>query len=72
MWRKEGKDVPWALALGVPPAAIIVPIPDAASELDYVNALMGSPVDLVKCETDNLLVPVTSEIVSEGKLSTTE
>lgn len=75
MWRKEGKDVPWALALGVSPAAIIaaaLPIPDGVSELDYVNALTGIPLDLVKCETNDLLVPATSEIVFEGTLSTTE
>ncbi|RJE25975.1 cytoplasm protein [Aspergillus sclerotialis] len=75
MWKKEGKDVPWALALGVPPAAIIaaaLPIPDRVSELDYVNALTGVPMNLVKCETNNLLVPATSEIIFEGTLSTTE
>jgi UbiD family decarboxylase len=75
MWRKEGKDVPWALALGVSPAAIIaaaLPVPDGVSELEYVNALTGSSLDLVKCETNDLLVPATSEIVFEGTLSTTE
>ncbi|KAE8371645.1 UbiD decarboxylyase family [Aspergillus bertholletiae] len=75
MWRKQGKDVPWALALGVPPAAIIaaaLPIPDGISELGYVNALTGTPLDLVKCETNDLLVPATSEIIFEGTLSTTE
>ncbi|KAL4929516.1 UbiD family decarboxylase [Aspergillus undulatus] len=49
MWKKHGKDVPWALALGVSPAAIIaagLPIPDGVSELDYVNAITGSAMDL--------------------------
>lgn len=75
MWRKQGKDVPWALALGVPPAAIIaaaLPIPDQVSELDYVNSLLGTPLDLVRCETNDLLVPATSEIIFEGTLSSTE
>lgn len=74
MWRQKGEDVPWALALGVPPAAIIaaaLPIPDGVSGLDYVKALTGHPLDLVKCETNDLLIPATSEIVFEGTLSTT-
>lgn len=75
MWKKHGKDVPWALALGVSPAAIIaagLPIPDGVSELDYVNAITGSAMDLVKCDTNNLLVPAESEIIFEGTLSNTE
>ncbi|PYH94465.1 UbiD-domain-containing protein [Aspergillus ellipticus CBS 707.79] len=58
----------------VPPAAIIagLPIPDAMSELDYINALTGSPLDLVKAESNDLLVPATSEIVIEGTLSVSE
>ncbi|RAK71450.1 UbiD family decarboxylase [Aspergillus fijiensis CBS 313.89] len=76
MWRKQGHaEVPWALALGVPPAAIIaagLPIPDGVSELDYVNAITGSPMGLVRCETNDLLVPASCEIVFEGTLSNTE
>ncbi|RAH78912.1 UbiD family decarboxylase [Aspergillus japonicus CBS 114.51] len=76
MWRKQGHaEVPWALALGVPPAAIIaagLPIPDGASELDYVNSITGSPMGLVRCETNDLLVPASCEIVFEGTLSNTK
>ena len=75
MWKKEGKDVPWALAFGVPPAAIMassMPIPDGVTEADYVGAMTGSPLELVKCDTNNLHVPATSEIVFEGTLSITE
>ncbi|KAI9833014.1 MAG: Ferulic acid decarboxylase 1 [Sarea resinae] len=75
MWKKEGRDVPWALALGVPPAAIMassMPIPDGVSEAGYIGAMTGSAVDVVKCETNDLYVPATSEIVLEGTLSITE
>ncbi|KAK7522167.1 UbiD decarboxylyase family [Phyllosticta citriasiana] len=75
MWRKEGKDVPWALAFGVPPAAIMAsstPMPESVSEGEYVGAMTGTAIDVVKCETNNLLVPANSEIVFEGTLSTTE
>lgn len=75
MWKREGRDVPWALAFGVPPAAIMassMPIPDGVSEAGYVGAMTGSSLELVKCDTNNLLVPANSEIVFEGTLSITE
>ncbi|PSN70590.1 UbiD family decarboxylase [Corynespora cassiicola Philippines] len=75
MWKKAGKDVPWALCFGVPPMAIMassMPIPDGVSEAAYVGAMAGKPFDLVKCETNNLYVPANSEIVLEGTLSITE
>ncbi|KAE8377994.1 putative 3-octaprenyl-4-hydroxybenzoate carboxy-lyase [Aspergillus bertholletiae] len=75
LWRKEGREAPWALALGVPTAAIIaagMPIPDETSEGEYVSALTGSAIDMVKCETNDLLVPANSEIILEGAMSITE
>lgn len=75
MWKKQGKDVPWALCFGVPPAAIMassMPIPDGVNEADYVGAITGRPLELVKCDTNNLYVPANAEIVFEGTLSITE
>lgn len=75
MWKKEGKDVPWALAFGVPPAAIMassMPIPDGVTEAGYVGAMTGCALDVVKCETNDLYVPANAEIVFEGTLSITE
>lgn len=75
MWKHEGKDVPWALAFGVPPIAIMaasMPIPDGVTEAGYVGAMAGSPLDVVKCETNDLYVPANAEIVLEGTLSITE
>ena len=75
MWKKEGKDMPWALAFGVPPAAIMaasMPLPGGLSEADYIGSLVGSPIDVVKCDTNGLYVPANSEIVFEGTCSITE
>ena len=75
MWKKEGKDVPWALAFGVPPAAIMassMPIPDGVTEAGYIGAMTGNALDVVKCETNDLYVPANAEIVFEGTLSITE
>ncbi|PNP59118.1 hypothetical protein THARTR1_01366 [Trichoderma harzianum] len=76
LWEKEGEtEIPWALAFGVPPTAIMassMPIPDGVSEAGYVGAIAGEPVKLVKCDTNDLLVPANAEIVLEGTMSTTE
>ena len=69
-WRATGaKEMPWALALGVPPAANLVaalPVPKNVSEGEYVGALVGQPLELVECDNSDLLVPASSEIVLEG------
>ncbi|KAL3429328.1 UbiD decarboxylyase family [Aspergillus tetrazonus] len=75
MWKKENRDVPWALAFGVPPAAIMassMPIPDGVTEAEYVGAMVGQPIELTKCDTNDLYIPANSEIVLEGTLSITE
>ncbi|KAK9341958.1 ferulic acid decarboxylase 1 [Lipomyces starkeyi] len=75
LWKKEGKDVPWALAFGVPPAAIMaasMPLPDGCTEAGYVGAMTGHAIDVVKCDTNDLYVPANSEIVFEGTLSISE
>lgn len=49
-----------------------IPLPDGCTEAEYVGAMTGHALDVVKCETNNLLVPANSEIVLEGTLSITE
>lgn len=75
MWKKEGKDMPWALAFGVPPAAIMassMPLPGGLSEAEYIGSLVGAPLEVVKCDTNGLYVPANSEIIFEGVCSATE
>ncbi|KAM0752322.1 UbiD family decarboxylase [Meredithblackwellia eburnea MCA 4105] len=75
LWKKEGRDCPWALCFGVPPAAIMaasMPIPDGVSEAGYIGSFTGSSLEVTKCETNDLYVPASSEIVFEGSLSITE
>jgi UbiD family decarboxylase len=69
MWQKEGRDMPWACALGVSPVAATQAgsrVPDWVDEYDSASALLGAPLDMVKCETSDLLVPADAEIVIEG------
>jgi 4-hydroxy-3-polyprenylbenzoate decarboxylase len=75
MWLDRGEDMPFALCFGVPPAAIMVsgmPIPKGVDEAGYIGALVGAPIDVVKCETSNILVPAHAELVFEGTVSSTE
>ena len=74
-WRKAGRDMPFALALGVEPTALFaagMPLPREVDEGDFVGAYYGEPVEVVKCETNELEVPATAEIVIEGRVSITE
>ncbi|MEI1707666.1 UbiD family decarboxylase [Acinetobacter baumannii] len=75
MWTKQGKPTPWAMVLGAPPAAVAVagmPLPSGVSESDYVGALLGKSLPLVKTETNDLWVPANAEIVLEGEISLSE
>jgi len=49
-----------------------MPIPDGVSEAGYIGAFTGSALEVVKCETNDLYVPASTEIVFEGTLSVTE
>jgi UbiD family decarboxylase len=75
MWKDQGEDMPFALCLGTPqPVAFVagMSVPEWVDEGSYLGGYLGSPVDVVRCETVNLEVPASSEIVIEGFLSATE
>jgi len=58
-----------AVAIGTAPAvtfSAIVPAPPDVEEYLIAGFLRAAPVELVKCETVDLEVPATSEIVLEG------
>jgi len=65
------KPMPIAVVLGTDPLSHIVAttgIKPFEDEVDHVGGLRGEPVELVKCETSDLLVPAHSEIIIEGEL----
>ncbi|MBW4579889.1 MAG: UbiD family decarboxylase [Tildeniella nuda ZEHNDER 1965/U140] len=71
-WLDINKPMPFALALGVEPFLPFVggmPLPDYVSEADYAGAYFGEPIDVVQCETVDLQVPATAEIVLEGTIA---
>ena len=72
-YRRKGKNLPLAVAIGwdsVFPAVAAAPVPMGVDEWDIMGALRGEPVELVKCETVDLRVPASSEIVLEGEVIT--
>jgi 4-hydroxy-3-polyprenylbenzoate decarboxylase len=68
---KEGtkKIMPVAVAIGCDPATMysaILPLPPDLDEMMIAGFLRTKPVEMVKCETSDILVPAQSEIVLEG------
>jgi 4-hydroxy-3-polyprenylbenzoate decarboxylase len=65
----RGERMEVAVAIGTDPAvtfSAIVPAPPDVEEYLIAGFLRGKAVELVKCETVDLEVPATSEIVLEG------
>ncbi len=61
--------MPVAIVIGHHPAVVmgtISRIPGIGGEYAEAGALLGEPVELVKCETSDLMVPARAEIVIEG------
>ncbi|WP_433281392.1 UbiD family decarboxylase domain-containing protein [Pseudonocardia xinjiangensis] len=73
-WEATGRPMPYALVQGGPPGVPVVggiPLPAGADEVAYLGTLLERPVDVVRCETFDLEVPATAEVVIEGYLSAT-
>jgi len=71
--RARGEPLQAAIAIGVIPSiayAATVKIPYDFDEYRLAGGLAGEPVDLVKCQTIDLLVPATAEIIIEGTVPT--
>ncbi len=69
------QNMPVAIAIGLDPICSMVSGSRAfgsRNEADYAGALRQEPVELVKCETNDLLVPAHAEIVLEGELLISE
>jgi UbiD family decarboxylase len=74
-WKALGKPTPIAVALGTEPGLPYVggmPIPEGMDEAAYLGAYFDEPIDVVKGETVDILVPATAEIIVEGFISQTD
>jgi UbiD family decarboxylase len=72
-YKKLGQKMPAAVVLGAPPAVTFVStqkISESVDELDVAGGLVGSPINVVKAITVDLMVPAEAEIVIEGYIDT--
>ncbi len=68
-YEERNQPMEVAIAFGGPPVcpvAAATDFPYGMSEVEIAGGLVQRPIEMVKCETVNLHVPATSEIVIEG------
>ncbi len=74
-YKARGETMPMAVAIGQDPTHAIVsasPFDEGVSEVEKAGAFRQEPVELVKAETCDLLVPAHAEIILEGEVPTNE
>ncbi len=67
----QGKPLPVAFAIGVHPAIALGCLAIGSIDEDeraIMGALLGEPLELIKCETCDLLVPAQAEMILEGEI----
>ncbi len=72
-YKEQGIPMPAAAVIGAAPNIGIVSVsklPYDVNEYDVAGGIAGEPVELVKCQTIDLEVPATAEIVIEGEIPT--
>src|SRR5882672_9127408 len=73
-WRERGAQrVSAAIVIGAPPHVTytaVTRIPNDMCEYDVAGGMIGRPVEVVRCATQDLWVPAEAEIVIEGTVPT--
>jgi 4-hydroxy-3-polyprenylbenzoate decarboxylase len=73
--RSGGGRLDVAVAIGADPISVfsaILPLPEDLDEMMIAGFLRGEPVEMVRCETVDVEVPASAEIVLEGYVDTEE
>lgn len=74
-YRKTGKPMPVAVALGGPPAttfSAMFPLPGNLDEMTFAGFLGGAVLEMAACRTVPLHVPASAELVVEGYVEPSE
>lgn len=73
-YKETGKDMPIAVLIGRPTLDTIASMVSwpGVDDWDVMGGFRGEPVELVKCETNDLTIPATAEIVIEGRIIVSE
>jgi UbiD family decarboxylase len=71
LWWDQGKPAPVAVVIGAEPTYLLAAaqhLPFGIDEHMLASALLGSPLQTVKCESSDLDIPGSAEIVIEGEM----
>ncbi|MBI4186770.1 MAG: UbiD family decarboxylase, partial [Chloroflexi bacterium] len=71
-YQARNRSMEIAIAIGPEPISTFcaaTPMPYGVSEVEVVGGIRGEPLELIKCETVDLEVPASSEIVIEGEVT---
>ena len=69
-YKMRAEEMPVAVVIGWDQSLFVAAsTPVNYPEYEMAGSLRGAPVELVKCETSDLLVPASAEIVLEGRIS---
>lgn len=74
-YKKIGGRMPLSVALGCDPATIYsatAPLPKEIDEMIFSGFLRKSPLEIVKCKTNDIYVPANAEFVLEGYVDVDE
>ena len=66
--RAAGEPLDAAVIIGAHPALCLAAAAKITNEYHRAGALIGEPIELVRCETVDLTVPAQAEIVLEGQI----
>lgn len=70
-WEQLNRPMPMAVVVGADPTVImssVSKVPLDVEEIAVAGGLRGAPIELVTCETCDIRVPATAEIVLEGEV----
>ncbi|MFC6763844.1 UbiD family decarboxylase [Natrinema soli] len=70
-YESRNEPMPVAVVIGAEPVVQCTTemwIPTGRSEAAFAGGVKGRPVDLVPCETNDLYVPATAEVIIEGRV----
>ena len=69
-WKRRGEPMPAAMYVGADPVHYLVaPSRYGPYELAVAGGIRGEAVEMVRCETVDLEVPATAELVIEGEIA---
>ncbi len=74
-YQAMGKPMPVAVIVGTDPIMFVMGgarFSAFESEYDLAGSIRGEPIEVVKCETNDLIVPAGTEIVVEGEVDADE